>query len=78
MGSSIGGNDMSVMVLPAEDELLCGSYSESVGKSNARNAMTVAQGGCTFEQKALAAQALGVSTIVIHNTLTRRHSIKEK
>jgi len=75
MGSGVGSDAMSLMVPPAEDELLCGSYAES--ESSARSAMIVARGGCTFEQKALAAQALGASAIVIHNTLASRYSLNE-
>mmetsp|Transcript_6781 Transcript_6781/g.9911 ORF Transcript_6781/g.9911 Transcript_6781/m.9911 type:complete len:146 (-) Transcript_6781:200-637(-) len=55
MGSGMGGNTMS-----------SGSHSESVGENSARSAMIVIRGRCTFAQKALVAQALGASAVVIH------------
>eukprot|EP00957_Ditylum_brightwellii_P160729 12236764-Ditylum_brightwellii.AAC.1 len=56
MGSGMGGNTIPVRVLHAKDELMCISYSDSVGESSTKSAMIVVCSRCTFEQKALVVQ----------------------
>ena len=81
---SVGHNlPMIPIIAPADDPLLClGSATDTdaikQAKSDDASFVIVApRGQCTFESKALAAQNLGASAIVITGNLASRYSLNE-
>eukprot|EP00581_Thalassiosira_minuscula_P002660 CAMPEP_0183744308 /NCGR_PEP_ID=MMETSP0737-20130205/65663_1 /TAXON_ID=385413 /ORGANISM="Thalassiosira miniscula, Strain CCMP1093" /LENGTH=931 /DNA_ID=CAMNT_0025979947 /DNA_START=589 /DNA_END=3384 /DNA_ORIENTATION=- len=67
---------------PSDDEYLCNESDGLVDYSNkqvdvtyVRSALLVPRGQCSFERKALSAQRLGASAIVIYGTLSSRYSL---
>jgi len=65
---------------PDNDSLLCNEADGSADYSQPRTGQTdtvwlVPRGKCTFERKALSAQRLGASGIIIYGTLASRYSL---
>ena len=71
-----------IPIFPPEDNsLLCSDVGEEVKKELDPNAikyaMIVPRGTCTFERKALNAQRLGASSIIIYGSLGAMYSVNE-
>lgn len=68
---------------PDEDPLLCQEsygnvqYNET-SDTYGNTIMIVPRGDCTFERKALSAQRLGASAMLLYGTLTSRYSINDE
>mmetsp|Transcript_24426 Transcript_24426/g.37691 ORF Transcript_24426/g.37691 Transcript_24426/m.37691 type:complete len:748 (-) Transcript_24426:534-2777(-) len=89
---SASNNHEMIPILPPEDDpLLCNESKGSADYSNAgpipnnyysfndpsKYVMLVPRGSCTFERKALSAQRLGASAIVIYGSLGALYSVNE-
>mmetsp|Transcript_34482 Transcript_34482/g.101334 ORF Transcript_34482/g.101334 Transcript_34482/m.101334 type:complete len:967 (+) Transcript_34482:220-3120(+) len=52
-----------------------GSSSKSNAEENPNRAMLVPRGSCTFERKALSAQRLGATAVILYGTLDSRYAL---
>ena len=60
---------------PSSNALLCYNVTSSAAKEAYKGLMLVPRGNCTFEQKALNAERLGATGIVVYGTLASRYSL---
>jgi len=78
MGRTNNNNKLLTPVFPPEDDdLLMCSYDSNARKFDPDTIVLVPRGNCTFEQKAVNAQKLGASAIVIYGTLGSRYAWNE-
>lgn len=67
-------NEPQTLTLPpSSNELLC--YNVTSSKDTYKGLMLVPRGNCTFETKAINAQRLGATGIVVYGTLASRYSL---
>jgi hypothetical protein len=63
---------------PSDDPLLClGTTVSPSDAPNSKFVIVAPRGQCTFEQKALVAQRLGASGVIIYGNLASRYSLNE-
>lgn len=60
---------------PSNNALLCYNVTSSSSSKYAKSLMLVPRGNCTFEQKALNAQRLGATGLVVYGALASRYSL---